>query len=760
MICVRYMINDSVHKLSLFLFLIGLSVQAIAHNQQNTYGPIKTGERIWEIAQKTRPHPSISPYQMMFALLHANPQAFKIPCNINSLKGGVSLHLPSLTDIQSVSPQEAQRLYEQQGQEWKTYRRTRQKIECPTVSPPIPPPLQQSKTVIKIGVLAKRGKDNAVEMWQPTADYLSNEIAGYKFVIVPLSFEQIYSAIGRGEVDFVIANPGMYVEFESFYGTTRIATLKNLRLGGAYTTFGGVIFRKSSRTEIRSLEDFKDKVFMGVDETSLGGWQAAWREFEAVGINPYRDFKQLRFAGTHDEVVYAVRDGLVDGGTVRTDTLESMASEGKINLFDFTIINQQKYTKEFPLFLSTALYPEWPFAAVKHTSETLAKEVVVALLKMPEEGKAAQASRSKGWTIPLSYEPVHECFKELHVGPYKDFGKITLRDLFDRYLYWTFSILFSFFCLGITTMYFQRRALVQSQKVQKVLRTSEAQSRNYAYQLEIAVADRTAELKAANEEITALYERIKIENLRMSAELEVTHRLQEMILPKEHELQCIDDLEIVAFMQPAHEVGGDYYDVLAKGSGVRIAIGDVTGHGLESGVLSIMVQTAFKTLSDSEQTDHEKILDILNRVIYDNVQRMNCDKTLSFLLMDYEAGTLHVSGQHEEVIVVRRGEVERVNTLYLGFPIGLERDIRAFLSASMEIKLNPGDVVVLYTDGITEAQNTRKEFYGLNRLCERLSQHWQKTAKDICKIIIADVQQHIGSYKVFDDITLLVLKQK
>ena len=142
------------------------------------------------------------------------------------------------------------------------------------------------------------------------------------------------------------------------------------------------------------------------------------------------------------------------------------------------------------------------------------------------------------------------------------------------------------------------------------------------------------------------------------------------------------------------------------------------------------------------------------------MNKINSDKTLSFLLMDYEFGTLRLSGQHEEVIVVRQGEVERVNTLDLGFPIGLEKDIRAFLGTNMEIKLNPEDIVVLYTDGITEAQNRGKEFYGLKRLCDLVSQHWQKTAKEICKIIITDVQQHIGNYKIFDDITLLVLKQK
>ena len=100
--------------------------------------------------------------------------------------------------------------------------------------------------------------------------------------------------------------------------------------------------------------------------------------------------------------------------------------------------------------------------------------------------------------------------------------------------------------------------------------------------------DRLAE---ANQQITNLNQQLQAENSRLSAELEITHKLQTMLLPKEKELNLIDDLEIAGFMQPAEEVGGDYYDVLQHNQNrVTIGIGDVTGHGLESGVLMLMVQ--------------------------------------------------------------------------------------------------------------------------------------------------------------------------
>ena len=278
--------------------------------------------------------------------------------------------------------------------------------------------------------------------------------------------------------------------------------------------------------------------------------------------------------------------------------------------------------------------------------------------------------------------------------------------------------------------------------------------------LEDKVKERTAQLANANEEITALNEKLKQENLRLSAELEVTKQLQQMILPKQEELEKIEGLEIAGFMEPADEVGGDYYDVLQQNGSVKISIGDVTGHGLESGVVMLMAQTAVRTLQESHQTDPVQFLDILNRTIYRNIQRINPYKNLTLSVLDYADGTLSVSGQHEEIIVVRAtGQVERLDTNYLGFPLGLEEDIADFI-AQEQVQLNSGDVVVLYTDGITEAFDINQEQYGLERLCEVVQRNSSLSAEEIRQAVIADVYKHIGSQKVFDDITLVVLKQK
>ncbi len=250
------------------------------------------------------------------------------------------------------------------------------------------------------------------------------------------------------------------------------------------------------------------------------------------------------------------------------------------------------------------------------------------------------------------------------------------------------------------------------------------------------------------------------ENIRMGAELDITRRLQTMLLPKETELEAIKNLDIAYFMQPAAEVGGDYLDVLRQGNQVKIGIGDVTGHGLESGILMLMVQTAVRTLLTHKVSDPKLFLNVINKVVYHNMQRICSDKNLSLTLLDYEAGLLRLSGQHEETLIVRKeGHIERIDTFSLGFMVGVEEEISDFVQ-HLDIELAPGDGVVLYTDGLTEAFSPLKTVYGIERLCTLISQNWQRSsAKELETLIIQDVYQHMGEREQLDDITLIIMKQ-
>jgi len=275
---------------------------------------------------------------------------------------------------------------------------------------------------------------------------------------------------------------------------------------------------------------------------------------------------------------------------------------------------------------------------------------------------------------------------------------------------------------------------------------------SYLYRSKIA-------LKRANSKIQTLNCQLHSENRRLNHELDVAKRLQQMILPKESELTEIKELDIAGFMEPADEVGGDYYDVISHRGCVKIGIGDVTGHGLESGVIMLMVQTAVRTLISHNENNAVNFMNTINKAIYSNLQRMNCDRNLSFAFIDYQAGELRITGQHEELIVVNReGQLQRIDTQDLGFPIGLEADITDFVG---QVKLNiaVGDIVILYTDGVTEATDQHDQLYGVEQVCKLAVRYRHRSAREIRHLIVEDLKRHIATSKVYDDITLLVIKR-
>ncbi|MDD9876734.1 MAG: PhnD/SsuA/transferrin family substrate-binding protein [Magnetovibrio sp.] len=287
----------------------------------------------------------------------------------------------------------------------------------------------------RIGVLAFRGAEHAVRSWAPTADYLSRNIDRAAFEIVPLPLAALRSAVEKREVAFVFTNSGQYVELETEFGISRIATLKTPFGSEIRNVFGAVVFTRADRTDIRTLADLRGKSLAAVKRRAFGGFQMAWREFKAAGIDPFEDLARLEFLGLpQDKIVFAVRDGSVDAGTVRTDVLETMAGEDAIRLADYRVLN----VREVPghdVRLSTRLYPEWPFATMPSTPPELAEKVAIALLSLKADSPAVLATGYAGWTVPLDYKPVHDMFRELEIGPYAR-AEIGIGEFLEQHWQW------------------------------------------------------------------------------------------------------------------------------------------------------------------------------------------------------------------------------------------------------------------------------------------------------------------------------------
>jgi len=291
---------------------------------------------------------------------------------------------------------------------------------------------------VRLGVLAKRGAEKCVKQWTPTADYLSEQVPGYTFEIIPLDFEQIFTATEHNEIEFVLGNPAVYVELSTRFKADRIATLKNMGPNGLpYPVFGGVAFCRKDRNPSPQWSDFSTGPNAAVNPVAFGGWLVPMREIKNQGLDIDEIKRNTTFLGTHDAVIFAVQDGRANMGLVRTDALERLALDGKIKLSDFATVphshNKYRLHETFGFLHSTQLYPEWPLAKLQSTDQDLAQRVLIALLEMPPDSQAAIAAQCAGWWVPLDYSSVEDCLKETHARPFEDFGKVTLTDAIKQH---------------------------------------------------------------------------------------------------------------------------------------------------------------------------------------------------------------------------------------------------------------------------------------------------------------------------------------
>jgi phosphoserine phosphatase RsbU/P len=242
---------------------------------------------------------------------------------------------------------------------------------------------------------------------------------------------------------------------------------------------------------------------------------------------------------------------------------------------------------------------------------------------------------------------------------------------------------------------------------------------------------------------------------RLQKEMLLAQTIQTAILPRTFE---VPGLDVSADMLPATEVGGDYYDVLSTSDGCWIGIGDVAGHGLNAGLTMLMIQSMVAALTRrDENASPREIVSTLNDALFDNVRhRLQKDDHATFTLLRYHRdGRLVFAGAHEEILIYRAAtsSVECVPTI--GPWIGARPDIHEYTHDTM-INLCKNDVILLYTDGATQARDSSGEMLGLDRLRDELSRTNGESASDIRRRLTDLVQRWTPQSD--DDITVLVAK--
>jgi hypothetical protein len=242
---------------------------------------------------------------------------------------------------------------------------------------------------------------------------------------------------------------------------------------------------------------------------------------------------------------------------------------------------------------------------------------------------------------------------------------------------------------------------------------------------------------------------------QLEREMQIAARIQTAILPKHPE---VDGLEISAKMIPADDVGGDYYDVLAVPDGCWFGIGDVAGHGLVAGLAMLQAQSAIKALVKQDPSRSPRdVLAGVNRLLYDNVRvRLAQHEHMTMSLVRYRTtGEITVAGAHETIVICRAatGRCELHDPT--GTWLGLVEDIDA-VTQERTFHLAEGDLLVLFTDGITEAANAASEHFGIERLVHEIEQKHRNAVHEIRDHVLAKVAA--WETKQYDDTTLLVIR--
>lgn len=324
------------------------------------------------------------------------------------------------------------------------------------------------ENVVNIGVMVRSDSIHTMDKWNLTVDHLNAEIDTHVFKLVPMEFNN-FSKIKANEIDFIICNPWMYVETENKYGITRIATQKNIWEGKPYTMHGAVFISLANRTDINTFEDLRDRSFMYVDNASFASYLITLHELQQLDVKQ-NQFGKVSFGGNSSSIVFSVRDGNVDAGAIRTGTLEYLNAEGLIDMDDFKVLHEQ-HPGNFPFLLSSQLYPEWAFARTNSVPDELVEEVVIALLNMPDE--------EGGWTVPQDYHQVHDLMRDLRIGPYENYGKMSTNEIINKYIFLFLMILMFSFVIVLTTTYVDsvnhqhKEELIKREKAENALMESE-----------------------------------------------------------------------------------------------------------------------------------------------------------------------------------------------------------------------------------------------------------------------------------------------
>jgi two-component system sensor histidine kinase TtrS len=279
---------------------------------------------------------------------------------------------------------------------------------------------------VRVGALATLGAREVESDAAATLAQLNKALPAYHFTLMTGTKAYLTAAVAAHKIDFVITNPGHYLELKIDYSVTALATEQSLDGYSSAEAVGAAVIALDRRGDLQRLADLRGARIAAAAPDAFGLY-AAERELRERGIAP--GATSPVFSGFPlDNVFDLLRAGRADAGIVGACLLEKRIAEGRIGPDDFKILGRRNDTPT-PCATSTALYPGWAFARVEQTPESLGAEVARALLTLQP------GTNDKAWDPPQDYGPVEELYRTLQVGPYAPLTRLGLADLAWRQRY-------------------------------------------------------------------------------------------------------------------------------------------------------------------------------------------------------------------------------------------------------------------------------------------------------------------------------------
>jgi phosphoserine phosphatase RsbU/P len=265
-----------------------------------------------------------------------------------------------------------------------------------------------------------------------------------------------------------------------------------------------------------------------------------------------------------------------------------------------------------------------------------------------------------------------------------------------------------------------------------------------------------AALTEANGRLDRARAEVQVARDALWGEMEVATRIQTALLPSD---RTLGPYRVAARMVPAAEVGGDYYDVVETDAGARwVAIGDASGHGVESGLVMMMAQTAVATVVQHDPSlGPAGVFRAVNRVLFDDVARLGGGRYMTMSLVRLEPDRLVLAGKHQDLLVWRAAE-RRVETVAIeGAWLGVVREVEGELPEQV-VPMAPGDAALFFTDGAVEAVGRAGDMFGEERLADALARATGLEPAAALQVLLDEVMRF--QLRQDDDVTLMLVKRE